>query len=592
MSKIPKDSEIIPSGLLPICTKCGSLTQIRINPNNFAVSFQCMFNNHHDKNNIPYKEFCKKYLRSIESLKNESIFLEKNKSITDEKKILLNNLKKSNLIKTVDNYNSIEKCQEHSDYYVDEYCTECKKNICVLCNRNKEHSKHKREHYSDILISDEDITNINSLYEQRCLFINDLINCIQKWTEELIDKTKVIINKLDEEKMFIKKMISNINYKYFNFIYIDNLNYMRYFLKNNIINENLTNFKKSTKFEEKTKNMNKVFMDLNICKEITIKEENTISNYNKVKKLNDKCYLGHYRLESLMRRRLSINFYENNTNYYLENSIFEFDEQIYSITPSIYDNKIFICLKNKKIIVILKYDLTNVSITHYKEINRNNTNNIIQRNLFANNTVIRYYKKCIEFKKDELLTLDSTNIITKWNNYNEIKEKNIEKNIFNFILINNKLFICAIPAEKILIIYDIDTMDEVKQINNIDCENLNDCLIKFRNKFILVNCRNGIGMIFINTLEMCQYIEYPNKNRGEIILRNSIFCDYENLYYYVPTERKIYVLKYNKKEFREVFIINLLGMEGEAELTVLNQNQIFLKNNNDYLKVFLFRINF
>ena len=92
--------------------------------------------------------------------------------------------------------------------------------------------------------------------------------------------------------------------------------------------------------------------------------------------------------------------------------------------------------------------------------------------------------------------------------------------IYDMILVDEDTFMFSSANQK-LIIYDIKSYSSLKSIKNIDFRKENNTLLKVDDKFILINCFNGIGIFDIKTKEIIQYtLEYYSALKPIILLDN------------------------------------------------------------------------
>ena len=159
------------------------------------------------------------------------------------------------------------------------------------------------------------------------------------------------------------------------------------------------------------------------------------------------------------------------------------------------ENKIFICLSNKKV-KIIDYDFKRI-IFDFSEITENNIFNT------------DYYYKCIQLSSGLYAISDNNiSIWSKKNNfYIKIKNINVNSSIYDLQLIDKDNFMCTSSSNKNLIIYDIKTYLTLKIIKNIDFRGENNTLLKVNNNFILINCYKGIGIFDIKCYQIIHYTQ-------------------------------------------------------------------------------------
>ena len=219
------------------------------------------------------------------------------------------------------------------------------------------------------------------------------------------------------------------------------------------------------------------------------------ANYKLIEKIDDNNIIGYNENNKTI---YFLNFDENENKI---DSIYDlFIGDIFSISKSTLENKILICLSNKKEIKIIDYDFEKNSFNS-SEIKSNEKFN----NIYFN---FNCYFKCIQLSSG--LFAASNNNITIWsikeNIWSQIKNINVNSNIYDMILIDKETFMCS-SSNQNLIIYDIKNYSSLKIIKNIDIRKGNNTLLKVNDKFILIKCFKGIGIFDIKTKEIIQYTE-------------------------------------------------------------------------------------
>ena len=366
---------------------------------------------------------------------------------------------------------------------------------------------------------------------------------------------------MDEISLF-EKIILNFNNNFINYTYFHNFNYMNKKLVDISNNNYLIEFLKTENFESQTQILMTIFK--NIGKKLDKNNEEkkekkqSITNINNqnlfriVEKLNDKYFVNY-----LNDKTLNLSYYDEQQNNIIFCGKITLNENVYSISHSMIENKIFVSLLGQKKIKIIDYNLEqNILKLNNKQIFINDNN------IFFNNNSPHFYI-CIQLTKELIATSDDQNIII-WKDYinNFIQIKNILLNSLtkNMLLIDNEHFICSQSEQKTLRIFGIKNFNQVKIINKIDCSDISNSLIKINDKFIIINCFKGIGLFYIKTKEIIQYIQvfstigkkqkicYDNKDNLYIInleinnnntVSNSISLFSSNTFYNVNNNIRI-----------------------------------------------------
>ena len=445
------------------CPKCKERILIKLNPENFSLSYNC--ENNHKESNIDYNNFYnKRYI-----YKNSNIFCQQ---CNKEK---LNNIKKikcSICNKTLctnciikhkaqtkhNNYeiinDSFKKCLIHN-IDISMFCKTCQKNICIFCLKDKEeniHINHEIINFSDIIPDINEINDNKNKLKEKVKKNNDIIIKLKKWKEEICSLIDELIDKLINENKINKMLIENFNWKY-----LDYINYTNYKMSLNnleIINEGIEKFYKSKMFIEQTNCIiDYLFGKNNI---------NTIKNENKNgQNLNDNN-----------KDRIIINKYEKNIIDIFKNnkSLLYHDDSIYS-----YD------LKNNKIY----NEFAHNGIVKNKNENENNqtiyenmTNLIINITQKIGNCNIIIYKTENNFNLDKIINFFSDN-------------ENIK---FNKLQISNNYNFNFIKKTKINIKNNINTNNNDKELNEISSDNL----LSFKEDKTLINSNKNITNSLFN----------------------------------------------------------------------------------------------
>ena len=220
------------------------------------------------------------------------------------------------------------------------------------------------------------------------------------------------------------------------------------------------------------------------------------------------------------------------------------------------EDKILVCLLRNKIVKIIDYNLKEEKL----EIIENSINDTL--NIYG------HFYKCIQIRKNNYLTSEYYYIklwYNKLGNFLITKKIGINSGAMDLLLINNEYFISSHPSTKTLLIFDLNNYKQEKIISYIDCINSPKSLFNIREKYILVSCFKGIGLILVKTKELIQYFELDY---------NKIYCDESNNIYILSEEEG------NSKNRNCVFYnINIMNIF-ENEFKIKNKYQE-LKCNED-----------
>ena len=267
-------------------------------------------------------------------------------------------------------------------------------------------------------------------------------------------------------------------------------------------------------------------------------------NEDLLKKITDDYYIYDLKKEN----KLKLAFLEYSGFSKIEESIIPLvDNTIQSIFCEKYneaDFKIYACLSNINKILIFICDIKAKSIKKNEdEIFYNNENNS------------EPFIKCIEIPNKLYIVTATSNSISLWMKikdiYNCIHNYNINLNnddhISDILAINSECFICSYNTNKI-IFYNTKIYSESKEIN-IDCIDRIDSLLFFK-EYILIPCNKGIGIIFIQTKELIQYLE---SDKDCLCIKicfnneNSLFALFNQKIKYEEEEddvKKVYLIEY------------------------------------------------
>lgn len=78
----------------------------------------------------------------------------------------------------------------------------------------KNHLGHKREEYSNIIFSDNDLKTLRDKIENKSKQTEKLLEKIEEWKNKMLYDTEELNQNLKAEISFLKKMCNNIDIKY------------------------------------------------------------------------------------------------------------------------------------------------------------------------------------------------------------------------------------------------------------------------------------------------------------------------------------------------------------------------------------------
>ena len=276
------------------CPDCYNLPTLTINED--LVTVNCTCNKNHNYNNVSIEEFHQKLVDtsfSLESLKsNQNVICFKCKTCLEIKDSQGEELEKilhgfgycsncDNIIcyKCLKNHDENEKkkepnkhkvvpldkytnyCPLHKNKY-SAYCFECKINTCIKCT---EHRKHKKYHFDEYLLYDEDVNK----YKKQIIDLRT--NC-----ENLENKINSILDKIRSD--FHEEMKKQINILTFNELLLDayQTNQYNYFYLQNILN----NFNNLENVEKNVNNQDEKQILINLINGCDLLEIEQISKIN------------------------------------------------------------------------------------------------------------------------------------------------------------------------------------------------------------------------------------------------------------------------------------------------------------------------
>ena len=499
----------------PFCKEvnCGGVLQIKIN-DNFSIDYECSKTPEHNKTNIYFKTFERFYLKEKQIDKHCKCNEINIKYICKEcDQIYCSSCAQTDIHikKDKNNLKKICKyCKKNIKNLV-HYCSKCEKKfnkIYLMINKNQNQKEYKFEKILDYIPSKNKIDHILDKLKN----YDELIDIINNWQKTLIQKIEHLKENILNEKTLINKMILNFDKYFLDYSYYKNINYLYEYtneIYSNLINKNT--FEKKTKylmnylsvdFEEKNNILNnthtQIYLNLTECKSFRKDID--------IKKINDD-YCFYY---SDLKGKIGLMTYDIKKYSLINLASFSIKAKIqYFSFSKDKDNKdiyyIYVCLSKEKVVKIFKANIKEKIIEKMEEeIKDKNKGN---------------FSFCIYVGKKKLATADG-DIIKIWkknkkeNSYSNIKEINL-----SIYYINNLLFV---SNENLVVSTEHDIIfinnNEFNLVKKLEIEHYN--LIEF-NKYILYYYSGGVGLIYIKTKELVQFIEAEYLN---------IFFDKESFY--------------------------------------------------------------
>ena len=373
------------------------------------------------------------------------------------------------------------------------FCIDCKKNLCVLCN--KTHKEHKVKKFSELFkLSKEEKKEFKNKLDEQKLKIEKIKNIIDTWlvrTKKILEMYKkklelywelnnIILNKYDISKNYYEeiKNIENIRNDFDN-LFLELLKSENNFTKqNDIILKLLNNQNKKEKVKDNL-NIEDENVQFEIEKLFRNEYKGNIENICELKKENF----------------LVINIRENNKEvlYIYRKSENKIYDQIYFISP-IEGGKIksLTELKNGNLLIVQKKYFKIIKLSNAKkEINIIQNHKLEIEEFIQIIELINGYLVSIIFIPNEL-----NNIITIWdkNLINDLYEKKDDKK-FNkkpvFIKeINNYSFLIYFSEE--MSIYNSKKFIEIKKLSRINTTEIIKDIILINEDIIFLIYRDGL----------------------------------------------------------------------------------------------------
>ena len=584
----------------PFCKEkgCNGLLKIKINED-FSLNYQCEKNKNHKKKTIYFKTFERFYLqeKKIETCSKCNLNLEIDikykckqcNSIYCGACFILDEHINKDISNLIINTN---KCTIHKKDLT-HYCTKCNKNLCIYCIKDTEENNiHECICLVDLMPSSNKIKDLKSKIKKRAQNYENIINIIDIWKKKIISKIDELKQNLKDEIDLMEKMFSNYNKYFVNYTYFQNFEYFYDYISQ----KDSDKFKNCENLQNLTNVLFKIFNISNDNSEIKNKKELDIEidyqnklhqndiNYSKIEKINDE-YLFSYSTED---KKVSLTYIDNENNSLkddLEDTKLKFKREISSISSSIDQKKIYVCLANKRIVKIFNFDINQKMMEESnEEINDEDESD-------------KHFNKCIEISNGLVATADN-DMVSIWikndditNSYSNINNLLINEVTCDLLLVNNEYFICSQPIPKTITFIQINSLSEEKSMTNIDCVPSNNCLFLFKT-YILINCKKGIALINAGKKEFIQYIE---SNFTKIT--NKLLCsDNRNNFFVLVNQLEneqnygIFHLKFIEGTFeiiRKYYNIKLESEEEDEKIKqIICMDKLILCSN----KVYIFEI--
>lgn len=278
-----------------------------------------------------------------------------------------------------------------------------------------------------------------------------------------------------------------------------------------------------------------------------------------IKRIRPNFYLEYFKNSN----EISLFKYDLNIKYELWKTNIINKSSIFSISNSIYNDEIYICLNDEKTICIIKYNLNGEKFIF----------NIYHMKNYKN--VRAHFNKCIDLSKNLLAAYDNkcVYIFERNKNTNEYlinKRISTKTKTMDLLLINSNYFVSAQPKSESIWFFDIRTLKIEKSINEIDSISSPNCLLLFKEN-IIVNFKRGLTIISSKLKEKIQYIQLT-----DYIHKHKVICGNKNSLFVCNYFSKINILEYKIEE-------NCLTLKGKVniDMSIINKKHlnIYIKEN-------------
>ena len=248
----------------------------------------------------------------------------------------------------------------------------------------------------------------------------------------------------------------------------------------------------------------------------------------------------------------------------------DFDKKISSFNFSADKTKIYVCLSDKKSINIINYNPKNNTLELSNE-----KIELVSEGQF--NKCIYINSNCIIASDNNIIYLWSKNYLNKYIN---IKKLTFEYKIYDICQVDNIYLLLSQNQE--LKFVNIENFSVIKGINNIDCAEVDNGLIRIKD-FTLVNCINGIAILSVKNKEMIQYIEnFDFYSRNKKIFKSS-----DDIIYILNSQgdiNKFYFYENNLTAFENIKLDKMgLIISSRYPKIDYKKSKLFLDNDSIFL---------
>ena len=555
------------------CKKCDSNLSIRINPNTLLINAKCESDFNHVFNNLYIGTFEKYYMKEEQLYKCSSCnnildnigpyyyCINKDKIICTKCKLNEEKINNSYEWKLIEKF----KCKIHNINYTS-YCELCNKNICLNCEKEG-HKQHKILKYSSIILTKKEIEYTSNKLKEKEKFTTEVIRKLNIWKKNT-DNNKVdrLILNLKNELSFLQKIFYNYNDKIMNYSYNKNMKIICEYI-NNQVNNNLKEFLNANNLKEEKDLMLIILNDLGNhqknspeTEQIENKDILYTQQYDKdrnllIEKINNDYFI--------LSTKNSLNLVKFEKNEIKILNTIDFHKRIYSMTNSLNDNQIYICLLGTSQVKIIDYNLEEKTLKF--------NNESITYSTFEDN----YFSKCIKIN-NFFITSGLKKIFiwyknTKYNKFDILQYIELTTFTSDLLYMDDYSFISSQPDDRTLIIFDSNNFNKLKIIHKIDCVDYLHCLFKVKNKYIIINCFGGIGLLLIDTKEIVQYIQIESNP-----FEKQLIYDDRNLIYLLTINLKKFIIKVFKINDNSIKYIKKIDVNPPK----VNRNYQISCNNN------------
>ena len=245
------------------------------------------------------------------------------------------------------------------------------------------------------------------------------------------------------------------------------------------------------------------------------------------------------------------------------------------MTFSKIKNKIYVCLRDQKIIKI--YDYIKSKTKNELKLNER------EEEIKDFNSLHGHFNKCIYLinnycatADDEKVSIWHENISDNSAYYSNISNIELSTEINDLLLVDNNYFCCSQNSGKSVLFVDNNDFTTVHTVSKINCVNSYNCLFLVKN-FIVVNCIDGICIISAKTHQLVQFIQNFNENENKKI------CLGHGSIYVLDYDYHLWLIKL--KLYDGTFVvdekINLIyeGMKKLNELYKMDKLRILFSNH-------------